>query len=274
LIDEPSLPTEKNHNNSRPYAQRRSLESRLEEIKTLLGLDLNLKQIKKMTGLSPSTVRTYASKLRSEINKTVDFKEFGECPECRSTSIQRMHDRSIEYVCGNCGLVLGKEQEYGEGYERFVHQDGPAPVCNLSFGKSLGDTLPQKELYKVLGKAPEGKKDLPIRTRQIQTIIKYYEHPKVRKLLEYGSKISKEHGLLQDHVFADTYGRKLRDLGAFLAASNKRVGSYRRFSNTVFYLTLKKFDPDKAEKIKADLSLREKDLEFVSNLLTLLKDYG
>jgi len=248
----------------------------LEEIKALLGLDYNLKKISNMIGLKHGYVRYLVSihGLSKKHNKSVSSQEYKKCPECGSIDIKRIPDRSIEIVCSNCGLVLDKKQEYGEGYEQFVHQDGPAPVCNLAFGKSLGDTLPSKELYKVLGKAQEGKKDLPIRTRQIQTIIKYYEHPKVRKLLEYGSKISKEHGLLQDHVFADTYGRKLRDLGSFLAASEKRVGSYRRFASTVFYLTLKTFDPDKAEKIKADLSFREKDLEFVSNLLTLLKDYG
>jgi len=198
------------------------------------------------------------------------------CPECGAPV--REEDREV--VCSICGLVVKENMVFSEDYSRFLHQAGPAPVSNIAFGKSLGDTLPMKELYKVLAKSENGRLDLPIRAIQIRNIIKYSEHPTVRNLVERGSKILTEYGFRvegggepkQEHIFADVFGKQLRRVGGILAYGNERIRNYKQIAEAVFYLTLQELDPVKAEALKDHFSLNEKNLTLVSGLLNSLKE--
>jgi len=274
LTENPTLFNQRNH------AEHKSLETRLEEIQYLLDLDYSLKRISDMTGLAPGSLRNFISAhgLSKKYDKNVIYQKPESCPECGAPV--REEDREI--VCSICGLVVKEALSFAGGFDRFVHQGSPAPVSNIAFGKSLGDTLPRKELYKVLATSENGRKDLPIRAIQIRNIIRYTEHPTVQNLLDRGSKILKEYGFCvgggegtkPEHIFAEEYGKQLRRVGGILAYGNERIRSYKAIAETVFYLTLRELDPKKIEvlKLKDHFSLNEKNLTLVSELLNGLKE--
>jgi len=145
------------------------------------------------------------------------------CPECLEARIVEDPETG-ERVCTACGYVEGRVESRGLPWDTTY-----AFTSNIAFGKSLGGTAPRR-LFKVIAKAPNGTEDLPLRARQIQIVASAVDPPKVRNLLDYGSKLLREIGMDEDtefnHLFADHYGRLLRKIGAFLQVSGMNVQGY------------------------------------------------
>jgi len=193
-----------------------------------------------------------------------------KCSECGG-SLKKIDG---EVICINCGLVLDEEVVFGEVFGRFEQQGGPAPVTRIAPGKGLGGTLRDRGLYVVIGKA-NGYKDLPIRATQIRNITKFKDPPTLQHLLEKGIALLTEYGYRTEaggetkpeHIFADTYGVMLRMVGGKIAYGNLRIRNYKRVAEAVFFEMLKKYDPEKAEKLKPHLSFKESHLSLIAGLL-------
>ena len=261
--------------NQRNRTEHRPVEDRLREIEELRALGYNLKQIANMTGLDYGYIRVLLCKHNhsEKDNKNVMLKN---CPECGAPV--REEDREV--VCSTCGLVVREKMFFDQGFSRFLHQGSPAPVSNIAFGKSLGGTLPNNLLYKVIAQSENGRKDLPIRVTQIRCINQFDDHPTVRSLIERGSAILKKYGFYVDgregtrpeNMFADEVGKQLRRVGGVLSYGGVKIRSYKHLAEAVFYLALREYDPAKAEVVRSDLSFKDKDLTLVTGLLSSLKE--
>lgn len=137
-----------------------------------------------------------------------------------------------EVVCMNCGLVQndGGEVKFAETYEQGVQC---SPTSNLSYGHSLGDTLPKQETFRVLAKmAPLTNKDLDeetnealkvflkknvgLRARFIRIFNSSVEPNCVKKALSLGTELCSQFGITGDDAFKfrDEYGKLLRKAAA------------------------------------------------------------
>jgi hypothetical protein len=138
------------------------------------------------------------------------------CPECGSINFRHIDG---EVVCVGCGLVRSRSLQYLSAND---YSETSSPPTNLGFGRGLGDTLGSRpglfgrnDLFRVLANAPEGKKDLGLRSRQIRIFQTSNEHPITHRLLEMGSQLSHEFGMEgEDAVFfANHLGKLLRRIG-------------------------------------------------------------
>ena len=96
-------------------------------------------------------MRQYLYEIRKgtngNINKNVN-KNPRRCSSCGSTKITFDRENG-EIVCTKCGLVLSSVESFEN---RLPFDTTYAMTNNLAFGKSLGGTLPRKELYKVIAR--------------------------------------------------------------------------------------------------------------------------
>jgi len=193
------------------------------------------------------------------------------CPECFEESVE-FDAESGERVCRRCGLVV---EEYLDQFSDDLPFDTTYALTNhLAFGKSLGGTLPMKQLYKVLAQAPEGTKDLPIRSTQIQVLANAVEPPVVKTMLNYGSRMLKELGLDRDedacHVLSDEYGRCVRTVAAFLQVSRMRVQPHVVARAALYHILIQLY-PEKAEPARWAFPFQERHLQLVEQLALLAR---
>ena len=218
-------------------------------------------------GVGLRTIYKYKSRLSRNfvhVDKT--------CPECLMESVE-LDSKTGERVCKRCGLVVG------EYLEEQLSDDLPfdttyALTNHLAFGKSLGGTLPLDQLYKVLAKAPEGIKDLPIRSAQIQVLSSAVEPPIVKRMLDYGSKMLKQLNLDRDeaecHELSDQYGRCIRTVAAFLQVSKMKVQPHLVARAALYHLLIQLY-PEKAETARWMFPFPERCLTLVEQLAVLVR---
>ena len=223
------------------------------------------KKIAKRLGVSLRKVYDYKYRLKKKLGDITKF-----CPECLEETIIYDQKRG-EYVCRKCGLVV--DSLFFSNNLPFGSEESPntfALTSHIAFGKSLGDTMPWKYLYRVLARVNDenGREDkLPV--RQIQVLTETFDPPLVKSMLNYGSRLLKRLGFDGDternHVFADEYGRLLRKLAAFLMVGKLKVKPYLVARAALYYL-LSKADGSKAEEVKQRFPFGEKHLRIVSLL--------
>jgi len=252
----------------------RPRKNREREILLLVELGLSREQIAKATGLKKSSLRVYFSNIRKKngeavktVNKTVNKTRL-----CQCGSEEVYFDRENgEVVCTKCGLVLSTVESLDS---RLPFDTTYALTNNLAFGKSLGGTLPRKELYKVLAKGPkprtdDGKDDLPIRSTQIQVMSSAVDPPVVKTMLSYGSKIMTELGLNRDddvcHVLSDQYGRVIRSVAAYLQVSKIHVQPHLVARAALYHILLQLL-PTKAERARVLYPFSNRHLRFVEQI--------
>jgi len=130
------------------------------------------------------------------------------------------------------------EEENGSFTTDFKLGSQGKPPTNLAFGRGQGNTITRKDLYQVLAKGVGGSKDVGLRARQIRIFQSCSEHPTIRNMLENGSELCEEFGMIgRDAVFfADYLGRFLRKVGAaaILQKTNGQSIEARRLSITTF----------------------------------------
>jgi hypothetical protein len=215
-------------------------------------------------------VAVYKNRLKRsfvKLNKTI-------CPKCESSSI--FLDRvNGERVCRVCGLVIRRDN-----FVTTLPMDETyAFVNNLAFGRSLGGTLPTKQIYQVIATAPAEKLDLPIRATQIQIISNATESPIVRAMLSYSSEMLHALGLDNDseqcHVLSNIFGLRVRSIGAFLqAAKNPRIKP-QLTARAAMYLTLGRFEKNsEARRLRKQFPFDKLHLDFVVRLDRLMKTFG
>jgi hypothetical protein len=192
------------------------------------------------------------------------------CPECLSTTLMEDHDRG-EVVCTTCGAVVDEIDELSGD---LPFDTTYALTNHLAFGKSLGGTLPSNQLYKVLAKAPEGIKDLPIRSAQIQVMSNAVEPPVVRRMLNYGSQMLKQLYLDRDedecHKLSDQYGKLVRTAAAFLQVSKLKVQPHL-VARAALYHVLIQLYPERAETARWMFPFPERCLTLVEQLSVLVR---
>jgi hypothetical protein len=218
-------------------------------------------------GVKMETLYAYKCRLRGSfvnIDKT--------CPECLTESVE-LDSKTGERVCRRCGLVVG------EYLEEQLSDDLPfdttyALTNHLAFGKSLGGTLPRNKLYEVLAKAPEGIKDLPIRSAQIQVMSNALEPPVVKRMLNYGSQMLKQLYLDRDeaecHELSDEYGKLVRAVAAFLQISKLKVQSHLVARAALYHLLIQLY-PERAEYARWVFPFPERCLMLVEQLSVLMR---
>jgi len=197
-------------------------------------------------GVKVNTVKNYKWRLRNKLASGLHVSKF--CPECFMETVH-LDRETGERVCRNCGLVVERAPTFSVN---LPFDTTYALTSNIAFGKSLGNTIRPKELYKVIAKGPNGRKDLPIRATQIQVITSAVDPPKVRSILNYGSKLLRELGLDRDtdfnHVFADRYGRLLRLSASIIQVSKLKLQPYL-MARAILYQLLQKTDEKKAREL-------------------------
>lgn len=225
---------------------------------------LTNQELAEKLGVAPSSVKRYKNRLKKLVYQ--GWTSF--CPECLQPSVIYDPEQG-EYVCTKCGLVLD--------YQAFLNslpfgtEEQPntfALTSHIAFGKSLGDTMPRKYLFRVLARVNDenGRRDkLPV--RQIQVITETFDPPLVKSMLNYGSRLLKQLDFDGDternHVFADEYGRLLRKLAAFLMVGKLKVQPHLVARAALYYL-LSKTDGERAEEAKKMFPFNEKHLRIVS----------
>jgi len=201
-------------------------------------------------GIKVKTVYKYEERLQKKLVSSIrqvspDRLSF-ICPECLEAKVYTDPENG-ERVCQSCGYVLEQEADM---VHTLPFDETYALTSNMSFGRSLGNTLPNHQLYKVIAKARTGTQDLPIRSTQIQVISNAVDPPLVKNMLEYGSKMLKGLGFDRDtdecHMFADQYGRLLRKLAGFIQVSRADVQPYLVARAALCYLL--RGNPKKAEE--------------------------
>jgi len=258
--------------------------AKLFRLKYLQGIK-NREELACLLGISEESVRIYENRLRKKL--VTRLKQVSPerlrfvCPECLEARI-REDPETGEHVCMNCGFIAD-ESKISETIP-FGTEDEPntyALTSHIAYGKSLGFTMPKSHLYRVVAKvsmenakeAPlENAEKIPIPIRQIQTITETVDPPIVRSMLNYGSRLLKELGFDGDtdsnHVLADSYGRLLRKIGAYIMVSKSNLQPYQATRATLFYL-LSKIDPEKAKEFQQKYPFNKKYLKLVTMLQTI-----
>lgn len=244
----------------------------------------SLKEAAEALGLSYGYVRKLASQNHIHIRdrnraKKVTSRNVTLCNECGGPI------RSVdgELVCQSCGLTtpimnLSQRLPYDTTY---------AHMSNMSFGKSLGSEIGggRRGLFQVLAKAPNGQKDLGLRSRQIRVFQTNLEPRQTMCLLSEGSEILKQLGLYnvtenydpRSHQLGEAYGNVLRKVGAWLAISKTKPRSYARLASAALYTTLDDFQSlaenliQQPEKATILYDWKAEDLKLVSDILSIGK---
>lgn len=172
--------------------------------------------------------------LRAKIGRITPDRLKFVCPECLNARV--VEDAEMgERVCTSCGYVFPREE--GEFNEDLPFDTTYALTSELALGRSLGGTLPNKGLYRVLAKSRNGAVDLGIRARQIRVMTEVNEHPTLARMLKMAFELSKRYGVEGDKLFNNDLGANVRrtfwlarELGL-----NVKAGET---VETVFWLTL------------------------------------
>lgn len=210
--------------------------------------------------MKASSIPVYLSRLK----RYEDLESY--CPECFKKTI--IHEsKSGEHVCSNCGYVL-------EEKSRFVNSlpwnTSYALSSHIAEGKSLGFTMPESHLFKILARVNEenGLNGAPLPIRQVKTVSYTVDPPLVKRILRYGSRLLKNLGLATDktsnHILADQYGRLLRKIAAYIiiAKSQDYLKPHLAARAALYYL-LSKTDLNKAKTLKARYPFSEKYSDFI-----------
>ena len=237
----------------------------------LAELGFSRDQIARATGLKKSTLRVAFSRIKKGENVSKNVRK-NKTRVCQCGSEEAYFDRENgEVLCTKCGLVLSSVESFEN---RLPFDTTYALTNNLAFGKSLGGTLPRKELYKVLARGPKGTKDLPIRSTQIQVMSSAVDPPVVKTMLNYGSKVMTELGLNRDddvcHVLSDQYGRVIRTVAAYIQISKARVQPHL-VARAALYHVLIQLYPAKAEQAHRDYPFSNRHLQFVEQLASITR---
>ncbi|MEM2126608.1 MAG: hypothetical protein QXH67_00085 [Candidatus Bathyarchaeia archaeon] len=140
-------------------------------------------------------------------------------------------------------------EEAAAAVHRLPFGETYAWVSHLAFGKSLGDTLPASQLYKVI--VPNGREDLPARVRSLKAVVQAVDPPSTKRLLELGSSMMKSLGLdadtVRNHLIADELGRLLRKIGAIHYVGGFKV-ELPRIAAAALYATLLRLHPSVSEE--------------------------
>ena len=243
----------------------RPRKNRNREILLLAELGFSREQIAKATGLKKSTLRYYFSQVNTVSKSPKTVSKTPRVCQCGSEEVYFDRENG-EVVCTKCGLVLSSVESFEN---RLPFDTTYALTNNLAFGKSLGGTLPRKQLYEVLARGPKGTKDLPIRSTQIQVMSSAVDPPVVKTMLNYGSKAMTEIGLNRDddlcHILSDQYGRIIRTVAAFLQISKTRVQPHLVARAALYHILIQLY-PAKAEQARRDYPFSDHHLQFVEQL--------
>ena len=136
------------------------------------------------------------------------------------------------------------------------------PENLLKFGK-IGDTLRSNDLFRVVAKAPEGSEDLGIRARQVRTITQRFDHPIISRMLQYGSRLSYRFGYGENDEFANTLGKRIREVGSVLAFRNDGHQTNRLTEACFCYVLQQFFGSEKAGMVSYELGIPQKALDDV-----------
>jgi len=257
---------------SESLGRGRPRKNRNREILLLAELGFSRDQIAKATGLKKSTLKVVFSRIRKDenVSKNVSKNKTRVC-QCGSEEVYFDRENG-EVVCVKCGLVLSTVESFEN---RLPFDTTYALTNNLAFGKSLGGTLPRRELYEVLARGPNGTKDLPIRSTQIQVMSSAVDPPVVKTMLNYGSKAMTEIGLNRDddmcHVLSDQYGRIIRTVAAFLQISKARVQPHLVARAALYHILIQLY-PAKAEQARRDYPFSDHHLQFVEQLAGITRN--
>ena len=237
----------------------------------------NPKELAEKLGVKKETVYVYRWRLKKRLQKLVknslqDYNGDPQvCPECLDDTLCEDVARG-EWVCRRCGLVTKQVQKFSND---LPWDTTYALTSNIAFGKSLGDTLSYRGLYRVLAKT-RSKGDQPVPIRQIQAIVKTVDPPVIRSMLNYGSVLLKRLGLDRDtefnHAFADRYGRLLRKIGAFLQATGSKVPGYLVARAALGHLLEEEAKFEKAAVVRERFPFKLKHLRIARGLHVLEKD--
>lgn len=195
-------------------------------------------------GVKAGSIHRYRNQLRRILIQ--NGGDVYPCPECYRLAVRP--DGSGSLVCRSCGLVV---EEGASAVHRLPWDETFAWVSHLAFGKSLGDTLPVRQLYRVI--AVNGGEDLPLRAKVLKAIVQAVDPPTVKTLLEYGSQMMKGLGLDADtprnHLIADELGRLLRKIGAIYYVGGFKV-ELPRIAAAALYATLQRLHPSMVEEAR------------------------
>ena len=233
------------------------------------------KEIAEELGVKVSTIRNYRWRLNKKLATGVAY--FDYCPECFQKSVI-LDKETGERVCTNCGFVIEEDEAKMSKDIPFGTDEKPntfALTSYIAYGKSLGFTASRNSLFRVLARtsnrnhdpASQVDCDLQIPIRQIQTITETVDPPIVRAMLNYGSRLLKQLGLSEDkdrnHILADSYGRMLRKIGAYLTVSKAKLQPHMAARAALFYL-LSKTDTEKAKEAQRKYPFNKKYLKLVT----------
>ncbi|MCJ7424741.1 hypothetical protein MUP01_10815 [Candidatus Bathyarchaeota archaeon] len=183
------------------------------------------------------------------------------CPRCRDSFGQFLIERNVCPSCYNKLQTIDGEKvclsynSDGEtvscGFSMRVFQFcGSIPygqerprVNSLKFGKAQGDTLGEKGTFYVLAHGPLGTLDLPIRSIHIRTLTQTNEHPKLKRMLSLGERLSRDWGFDKHEeertiVFSNILGNMLRRVGGFLILNGLKF-NMPKIVNGCFILSLR-----------------------------------
>jgi len=251
----------------------RPKKNRGREILLLVELGFSREQIAEATGLKKSSLRVYFSRLRKKHGETVNKTVNKTPPKCQCGSERvRFDPENGELVCCKCGLVLFSEQDFDI---RLPFDTTYALESDLAVGKSLGGSLPKKNLYQILARSDNGSEDLGIRARQIRVLAETNEPPSLAKMLKKAYETSKRFNLEGDKLFNNDLGRNVRR--AFWLARELEI-NINGASETAFWVTLcqhgkQKLIPEVENSLKINQTLLGLTLKLNHFLLTVKKEF-
>jgi len=256
-----------------------------QEVMQLLALKYDRNQICKMMHIKRASLRVYLSRLRRQlgvnktinknvnknVNKTIN-KNVNKIPEKCPSCGGALQIKEGAVVCTKCGLIVDEELEavhnlpFGQTFQ---------PSNNLHLGRGLGKPLPtnNRELYRILALSPNGTQDLPIRARQIRTLMEYREHPIVASALKTAYNLAIKYGFKQDNdagaMWLNGLGKIIRRVSSFLVYMGENARNVSFFTKAVFtYYVSKTVSEKKAEEIKEDLRVSNESLNLIHDLMT------
>jgi hypothetical protein len=163
------------------------------------------------------------------------------------------------------------EKEY-EPSSRLNFDTTFAIVSPLAFNDSLGDTLPDNELYGVLGRRSQ--KDLPIRAIHVRIIVSSSEMMQTRRLKTEVSAILNNIINLYEknpdsYVIGNRCGELCSLIGSWLQTSSARPpNSYKSLGSAILGHVLDKAGlPEEGEKARRLAQTREGDESLLNCLL-------
>ena len=268
--------------------------AKLFRLKYLQGIT-DTDKLAELLEISKDSVYSYNTRLKRKLVKMIKHVSPERlrfvCPECLGTRVHEDPENG-ERVCMECGYVLDEESissniPFGTEEEPNTY----ALTSHISYGKSLGFTMPRSHLYRVVVKASMDRakkkqkekqvagvdeKKIPIPIRQVQMITQTIEPPFIKNLLEYGSMMLKRFGFDRDtssnHVFSDEYGRLLRKIGAYIIVTKaKNLQAYQVASAAFFYLLTKRGQIEKARKVKKEYPFHRKYFNLVAKQFSPLR---